>query len=91
MAGDGQAFVLPFCREEDRADRDLVAAKHALRSSAVSVFLGPGAGFPDPATGITTWIVEWQGTRKAAFVRPTPPNETGIAVPVGDGIAIPIG
>jgi hypothetical protein len=52
MAGDGQGFVLPFCGEEDRVDRDLVATQHSLRSSAVTVFLGPGAGFPGPASRI---------------------------------------
>jgi hypothetical protein len=53
-AGDGWGLVLPFCGEEDRVDRDIVATRHSLRFHAITVFLGPSAGLPDPVAGITT-------------------------------------
>ena len=53
----------PFYGDDDGVDRDIVATQYALRSHAVTVFLGPGAGLPDPETGITTEFVEWQHSR----------------------------
>ena len=52
--GSAEGFVLPFCGEENRVDRDIVATQHSLRSHAITVFLGPSAGPLDPVTGITT-------------------------------------
>jgi hypothetical protein len=89
--GSAEGFVLPFCGEENRVDRDIVATQYSLQSHAVTVFLGPGAGFPDPVTGITIGFVEWQDQGKAALIQLTPPNQKGSTSTVGTGVSVPIG
>ena len=72
-------------------NRDIVATQYALQSYAVTVFLSPGAGYPDPVTGITTGFVGWHDQGNAAVVQLTPPNQTGDTITASNGLSIPIG
>lgn len=89
--GSAGGFVLPFCGEENRVDRDIVATQYSLQFYAVTVCLGPGAGLPDPMIGITIGFAERQNQGMDDLVHPTPPNEKGSTIPVGNDVSYAIG